>query len=143
VVAVPPVPPVPAVPFPVPAPPVAGPLGVVVAGAAGVAADALEPPLDADDADDDPVELLVVAVVSVVLVCVVLVFEAGCLAVEVGTVNGGTSDVSADVELLPQATRPTDSAAPLKRATANFRMVVGRTVKRGGDPFACRKQGSR
>ena len=63
-------------------------------------------------------------VVPVVLVCVVLLFEAG-VAVDVGTVNGGTSDVSAVVEPLPQATRPTASAAPLRRATANFRMVVG------------------
>jgi hypothetical protein len=117
---------------------VAGPLGVEVAGAdEPVAADVLEPL----DADDEPVEP-VVEVVFVVLVCVVLVFEAG-LAVDVGTVNGGTSDVSAVVEPLPQATRPTDSAAPLRRAMANFRMLVGATIRKGGDPCACRTQGSR
>jgi hypothetical protein len=99
---------------------VAGPLDVEVAGVDGAAA-VLEP------LDDDDEELeLVVEVVPVVLVCVVLLFEAG-VAVDVGTVNGGTSDVSADVELLPQATRPTASAAPLRRATANFRMLVGDT----------------
>jgi hypothetical protein len=59
---------------------------------------------------------------------VLVLLEAG-LAVEVGTVNGGTSDVSAVVEPLPQATRPTDSAAPLSRAMANFRMLVGGTIK--------------
>ena len=95
------------------------PLDVEVAGADEVA-DADCDPLDADD---EAVEL-VVEVVPVVLVCVVLLFEAG-LAVDVGTVNGGTSDVSAVVEPLPQATRPTASAAPLRRAMANFRMVVG------------------
>lgn len=116
----------------------AGPLGVVVAGADGVAgADEFEPL----DADDEPVEL-VVEVVLVVLVCVVLLFE-GAFAVDVGTVNGGTSDESAVVEPLPQATRPTDSAAPVSRATANLRMLVGATIKWGGDPFACRKPGSR
>jgi hypothetical protein len=103
---------------------VAGALGVEVAGADGVAdTDELEP-LDADDA---PVEL-VVEVVLVVLVWVVALLEAG-LAVDVGTVNGGTSDVSGAVEPLPHATRPTDSAAPLRRATANFRMLVGGTIK--------------
>jgi hypothetical protein len=117
---------------------VAGALGVVVAGAAGVAdPDELEPL----DAEDEPVEL-VVEVVLVVLVVFVLVLEAG-VAVDVGTVNGGTSDVSAAVEPLPHATRPTDSAAPLKRATANLRMLAEGTIKRGGDPFACRKPGSR
>ncbi|MGZ6688058.1 MAG: hypothetical protein ACXVHQ_11260 [Solirubrobacteraceae bacterium] len=135
---VPPVPPVPPVAFPVPAPPVAGPLGVVVTGAAGVA----DPDVpDVPDADDDAVEL-VVEVVFVVLVWVVLLLEAG-VAVDVGTVNGGTSDVSAVVEPLPQATKPTDSAAPLRRAMANFRMLVGRTIRKGGDPCACRKPGSR
>ena len=97
-----------------------GALGVEVAGVDGADAEELEP-LD----DDEPVEL-VVEVVPVVLVCVVLLFEAGA-AVDVGTVNGGTSDVSAVVEPLPQATRPTDSATPLKRAMANFRMLVGGT----------------
>jgi len=88
----------------------------------GADAEELEP---LDD-DDEPVEL-VVEVVPVVLVGVVLVlFEAG-VAVDVGTVNGGTSDVSAVVEPLPQATRPTDNATPLKRAMANFRMLVGGT----------------
>jgi hypothetical protein len=116
---------------------VVGPLGVVVAEVDGAA----EVP-DPLDADDEEVLELVVEVVPVVLVCVVLVFEAG-VAVDVGTVNGGTSDVSAVVEPLPQATRPTDSAAPLRRATANFRMLVGGTVKKEADPFACRKQGSR
>jgi hypothetical protein len=111
---------VPPVPFPVPAPPVAGPLDVEVAGV-DEAAEVLDPL----DADDEELEL-VVEVVPVVLVCVVLLFDGG-LAVEVGTVNGGTSDVSAVVEPLPQATRPTDSAAPLKRATVNFRMLVGAT----------------
>jgi preprotein translocase subunit SecG len=116
--------------LPVPAPPVVGPLGVVVAGAEGVAEpDDAAPPVDADV--DAPLEL-VVDVVGVVLVCVVLVllvlFEAG-RAVDVGTVNGGTSDVSAFVELPPQATRPTDSAAPLNRAIANFRMLVEGTIK--------------
>jgi hypothetical protein len=99
---------------------VAGPLGVDVAGVDGADAAELEP-LD----DDEPVEL-VVEVVPVVLVCVVLLFEAGA-AVDVGTVNGGTSEVSAVVEPLPQATRPTDNATPLKRAMANFRMLVGGT----------------
>ena len=97
-----------------------GALGVEVAGVDGADAEELEP-LD----DDEPVEL-VVEVVPVVLVCVVLLFEAGA-AVDVGTVNGGTSDVSAVVEPLPQATRPTDNATPLKRAMANFRMLVGGT----------------
>ncbi len=101
----------------------AGPLGVEVAGVDGADAAELEP-LDDDD-DDEPVEL-VVEVVPVVLVCVVLLFEAGA-AVDVGTVNGGTSDVSAVVEPLPQATRPTDNATPLRRAMANFRMLVGGT----------------
>jgi hypothetical protein len=99
---------------------VVGALGVEVAGVDGADAEELEP-LD----DDEPVEL-VVEVVPVVLVCVVLLFEAGA-AVDVGTVNGGTSDVSAVVEPLPQATRPTDNATPLKRAMANFRMLVGGT----------------
>jgi hypothetical protein len=99
---------------------VVGPLDVDVAGA-----DEAPELLDPLDADDELV-VLVVEVVLVVLVGVVLVFEAG-LAVDVGTVNGGTSDVSAVVELLPQATRPTDSAAPLRSATANFRMLVGGT----------------
>jgi hypothetical protein len=124
------------VPPPVPAPPVAGPLDVEVAGAEGVAA-----VLDPLDADDELLEL-VVEVVPVVLVGVVLVFEAG-LAVDVGTVNGGTTEVSAVVEPLPQATRPTDSAAPLRRAMANLRMLVGGTVKKEVDPFACRNTGSR
>jgi len=101
---------------------VVGALGVEVAGVDGAAAEELEP-LDEDD--DEPVEL-VVEVVPVVLVCVVLLFEAGA-AVDVGTVNGGTSDVSAVVEPLPQATRPTDNATPLNRAMANFRMLVGGT----------------
>jgi hypothetical protein len=110
------------VPAPVAAPPLAGALGVEVTGADGVTdAEELEP-LDTDDA---PVEL-VVEVVLVVLVWVVLLLEAG-FAVDVGTVNGGTSDVSAAVEPLPHATRPTDSAAPLRRATANFRMLAGAT----------------
>ena len=99
----------------------AGPLGVEVAGVDGADAEELEP-LD----DDEPVEL-VVEVVPVVLVCVVLLFEAGA-AVDVGTVNGGTSDVSAVVEPLPQATRPTANATPLRRAMANFRMLVGGTI---------------
>ena len=119
----------------------AGALGVEVAGADGVAdAEALEPL----DADGEPLELveLVVEVVPVVLVCVVLLgFEAGT-AVEVGTVNGGTSELSAVVEPLPQATRPADSAAPLRRATANFRMLVVGAIKTAGDPFACRSAGS-
>jgi hypothetical protein len=114
-------PPVPPVPPAVPAPPVVGPLDVD----AGGVDEAAEVPDPLDDDDDEVVEL-VVEVVPVVLVGVVLVFEAG-LAVDVGTVNGGTSDVSAVVEPLPQATRPTDSAAPLRRATANFRMLVGGT----------------
>jgi hypothetical protein len=125
------------VPPPVPAPPVVGPLGVDVAGVG----EAAEVPDPLDDDDDEVVEL-VVEVVPVVLVGVVLVFEAG-RAVDVGTVNGGTSDVSAVVEPLPQATRPTDRAAPLRRATANFRMLVGGNVRKEGDPCACRKQGSR
>jgi hypothetical protein len=101
---------------------VAGPLDVDVAGADGVAdAEALEPL----DAAGELVEL-VVEVVPVVLVCVVLLFDAG-VAVEVGTVNGGTSELSAVVELLPQATSPTDNATPLKRAMANFRILVGGT----------------
>ena len=141
---VPPVPPVPP-PVPAPAPPVAGALGVEVAGAEGGAdAEALEP-LDADVEPVEPVEPveLVVAVVPVVLVCVVLLgFEAGT-AVEVGTVNGGTSELSAVVEPLPQATRPADSAAPLRRATANFRMLVVGAIKTAGDPFACRSAGNR
>jgi hypothetical protein len=117
---------------------VAGALGVVVAGVVGVAPpDELEPL----DADDEPV-VLDVEVVLVVLVVFVLLLEAG-VAVDVGTVNGGTSDVSAVVEPLPHATRPTASAAPLKRATANLRMLAEGTIKRGGDPFACRKPGSR
>jgi hypothetical protein len=37
--------------------------------------------------------------------------------------------VSAFVELPPQATKPTDSAAPLSRAIANFRMLVEGTIK--------------
>jgi hypothetical protein len=126
--------------FPVPAPPVDGPLGVVVTGAAGVADP--DVPEEALDADEDDGAELVVEVVLVVLVWVVLLLEAG-VAVEVGTVKGGTSDVSAVVELLPQATKPTDSAAPLRRAMANFRMLVGRTIRKGADPFACRKPGSR
>ena len=97
----------------------AGAAGVVVAGAAGVAPPDELAPLEADD---EPL-VLVVEVVLVVLVCEVLLLEAG-VAVEVGTVNGGTSDVSAVVEPLPHATRPTDSAAPLKRATANLRMLA-------------------
>jgi hypothetical protein len=100
---------------------VAGPLGVEVAGVDGADAAELEP-LD----DDEELVELVVEVVPVVLVCVVLLFEAGA-AVDVGTVNGGTSDVSAVVEPLPQATRPTDNATPLRRAMANFRMLVGGT----------------
>lgn len=127
-------------PFPVPAPPVDGALGVVVTGAAGVADP--DVPDEALDEDDDGVEL-VVEVVPVVLVWVVLVLAAAGTAVDVGTVNGGTSDVSAVVALLPQATKPTDSAAPLRRAMANFRMLVGRTIRKGGDPFAGRKPGSR
>ncbi|MGZ6650676.1 MAG: hypothetical protein ACXVHB_24840 [Solirubrobacteraceae bacterium] len=117
---VPPPPAVPPVPPPVPPPPVIGPLDVEVAGA-----DEVAEPLDPLDADDEAVEL-VVEVVPVVLVCVVLLFE-GAPAVDVGTVNGGTSEVSAVVEPLPQATRPTDSAAPLRRAMANFRLLVGDT----------------
>lgn len=124
--------------FPVPAPPVAGALGVVVTGAAGVAVP--DVPEEADE-DDEGAEL-VVEVVLVVLVWVVLLLEAG-VAVDVGTVNGGTSDVSAVVEPLPQATKPTDSAAPLRRAMTNFRMLVGGTIRKGADPFACRKPGSR
>jgi hypothetical protein len=104
---------------------VVGALGVVVAGDEGVAADELEPP-DDDAEDDEPVEL-VVEVVPVVLVGVVLLLLEAGNAVDVGTVNGGTSDVSAVVEPLPQATRPTDNAAPLRRAMANFRMLVGAT----------------
>jgi hypothetical protein len=101
---------------------VVGALGVEVAGVDGADAEELEP---LDD-DDEPVEL-VVEVVPVVLVGVVpVLFEAG-VAADVGTVNGGTSDVSAVVEPLPQATRPTDSATPLRRATANLRMLVGDT----------------
>jgi hypothetical protein len=99
---------------------VVGPLDVDVGGVDEAAV--VPDPLD----DDDEVVELVVEAVLVVLVGVVLVFEAG-LAVDVGTVNGGTSEVSAVVEPLPQATRPTDSAAPLRRATANFRMLVGGT----------------
>ena len=98
-----------------------GALGVEVAGVDGADAEELEPL----EEEDEPVEL-VVDVVPVVLVCVALLFEAGA-AVDVGTVNGGTSDVSAVVEPLPQATRPTDNATPLKRAMANFRMLVGGT----------------
>jgi hypothetical protein len=100
---------------------VVGALGVEVAGVDGADAEELEP-LD----DDEPVEL-VVEVVPVVLVGVVLVLLEAGVAVDVGTVNGGTSDVSAVVEPLPQATRPTDSATPLRRATANLRMLVGDT----------------
>jgi hypothetical protein len=117
---------------------VVGALGVVVAGVDGAAAEVFEPP---DDEDDDELVELVVEVVPVVLVCVVLLFDAGA-AVDVGTVNGGTSEVSAVVELPPQATRPTDRATPLRRAMANFRMLVGDT-KKGGDPYACRTRGSR
>lgn len=128
--------------FPVPAPPVAGPLGVVVTGAAGVAVP--DVPEEAPDEDDEDALVFVVEVVLVVLVWVLLLLLAAAgVAVDVGTVNGGTSDVSAVVALLPQATKPTDSAAPLRRAMANFRMLVGRTVRKGGDPFACRKPGSR
>ena len=101
-----------------------GPLGVVVAGADGVANAEEFDPLDADD---ELVEL-VVEVVLVVLVCVVPLFVEGAFVVDVGTVNGGTSDESAVVDPLPQATRPTDSAAPVSRATANLRMLVGGTM---------------
>lgn len=119
----------------------AGPLGVVVTGAAGVAEP--EVPAEALDEDEDAL-VFVVEVVLVVLVWVVLLLLAAAgVAVDVGTVNGGTSDVSAVVALLPQATKPTDSAAPLRRAMANFRMLVGRTIRKGGDPFACRRPGSR
>jgi hypothetical protein len=124
----------------VPAPPVAGPLGVVVTGAAGVADP--DVPADAPDELEDAL-VFVVEVVLVVLVWVLLLLAAAGAAVDVGTVKGGTSDVSAVVALLPQATNPTDSAAPLRRAMANFRMLVGRTIRRGGDPFACRTPGSR
>jgi hypothetical protein len=108
---------------------VVGPAGVVVAGAEGVAdPDEAAPPVDADA--DEPVEPVVdVVPVVFVCVCVVLVLLEAGLAVDVGTVNGGTSDVSAVVEPLPQATRPTDRATPLSRAMANFRMLVGGTIK--------------
>jgi hypothetical protein len=102
---------------------VVGALGVEVAGVDGADAAELEP---LDD-DDEPV-VLVVEVVPVVLVCVVLLLLEAGAAVDVGTVNGGTSEVSAVVEPLPQATRPTDSAAPLSRAMANFRILVGATI---------------
>jgi hypothetical protein len=107
-------------PVPVPAPPVAGPAGVVAAGAAGVTdaelLDAAEPPVEADGVDPvDPVDP-VVAVVGVVVVGVVLVdddeFEEAGAVVEVGTVNGGVSDVSAVVDPLPHAAIPTESATP-------------------------------
>jgi hypothetical protein len=144
-VAVPPpaVPP-PAVPPPVPvaAPPVAGPLGVDVAGADGVAeADGLE-----DEPLDDELELVDVVDVVVVFVGVVLLGDAAAM-VDVGTVNGGTSDVSAVVEPPPHAAMPTDSTRPPIRAATQLR-VRGRleaesTGTSRGDPFACRSAGSR
>ena len=127
--------------LPVAAPPVVGALGVEVAGAGGVAeADGLE-----DELLDD--ELEVVEVVDVVDVCVgVVLLEDDEAIVEVGTVNGGTSDVSAVVEPLPQAAMPTDSARPLIKAAAQLRvrrrMMVGDALSRW-DPFACRSAGSR
>jgi hypothetical protein len=146
-------------PVPVPAPPVAGPAGVVVAGAAGVTdaelLAAAEPPVDADGVDPlDPVDP-VVAVVGVVVVRVVVVDEdelgAEDAVVEVGTVNGGTSEVSAVVDPLPHAAMPTESATPVIRAATkvHVRARLGTLIwlRRGAisraDPFACRSAGSR
>ncbi|HEY1508876.1 MAG TPA: hypothetical protein VGF93_07750 [Solirubrobacteraceae bacterium] len=121
--------PPPAVPppvLPVAAPPVVGALGVDVAGADGVAAvDGLE-----DELLDDELELVDVVEVVDVFVGVVLL-DADAASVEVGTVNGGTSDVSAVVEPPPQAAMPTDSARPLIKAAAQlrvrWRLMVGGT----------------
>jgi hypothetical protein len=118
-VAVPPpaVPP-PAVPPPVPvaAPPVAGPLGVDVAGADGVA--------EAEGLEDELLDVLeLVDVVDVVVVFVgVVLLGAAAATVDVGTVNGGTSDVSAVVEPPPHAAMPTDSTRPLIRAATQLRV---------------------
>ena len=71
------------------------------------------PELEPLDDDDELVEL-VVEVVPVVLVCVVLLFEAGA-AVDVGTVNGGASDVSAVVEPLPQASEAHRQCNPAQK----------------------------
>jgi hypothetical protein len=142
----PPVPP--PVPLPAPAPPVAGPAGVVVAGVVGVAAE--EPP-DADGPADEFVP--VVLVVEVVEVVVVLLgVEVDALA-EVGTVNGGTSDVSGALVPPPHAARPIDSATPVTRAATKvevrerLRTGIGfgaeAHVRCRGGPSACRRPGSR
>jgi hypothetical protein len=86
-----------------------------VAGADGVAeADGLDPDEPVDAEGDEPVEP-VVEVVVVLVVDVVLVVPAGA-AVEVGTVNGGTSEVSVVADPPPQAARPADNATPVSRA---------------------------
>jgi hypothetical protein len=140
-VAVPPPPAVPPPVLPVAAPPVAGALGVEVAGADGVA--------EADGLDEellDELELVDVADVVVVFVGVVLLDDAAA-TVEVGTVNGGTSDVSAVVEPPPHAAMPTDSTRPLISAATQLRvrgrLEVGGTGTSRVDPFACRSAGSR
>lgn len=113
--------------LPVAAPPVVGALGVDVAGADGVAAvDGLE-----DELLDDELEFVDVVEVVDVFVGVVLL-DADEASVEVGTVKGGTSDVSAVVEPPPQAAMPTDSARPQIKAAAQLRVrwrleVVGGT----------------
>jgi hypothetical protein len=146
---------------PAPAPPVAGAAGVVVAGAAGVTEDEVEapdvavPPLAADAAEPvsvDPVgEVVEVLVVCVVVLPVLVLLDALAATVAVGTVNAGTSALSDEFELLPQAARPTASATPAIRAAMNIevreRLRAGIGLSSGTrsrvDPSAGRSAGSR
>jgi hypothetical protein len=126
-----------------------------------VTADELEPPdvavppLDADAAApvsvDPVVEVVEVLVVCVVVLAVLVLFDALAATVAVGTVNAGTSALSDEFELLPQAARPNARAAPAIRAAMNIevrerlRDGIGLSsgVRSRADPSACRSAGSR